>query len=86
MKIYLLEHLGKQGYDTYDSCIVAAKNEDEARKISPRGMIIGSEEYDSSYEQEWIAPDEVHLIQVTLLGTAVRGTKKGVLLASFNAG
>ena len=39
MKIYLLEQDLNNGYDTYDSVVVIAENENEARKIVVLGFI-----------------------------------------------
>jgi hypothetical protein len=35
MNLYLLSQNVNTGYDTYDSCVVCAKNEDEARTLGP---------------------------------------------------
>lgn len=68
------------GYDTYDSCIVCAANEEAARKIHPSGG-----NYPPSFmKRSWVC-DPARL-KVELLGVAVSGTPSGVLLASFVAG
>ena len=72
MKIWKISQTVNSGYDTYDSAIVAAKNEDDARK-----MAVGDTRY------TWCAPEYV---TVELIGTATRGSKSGIILASFNAG
>ena len=36
MNLYLLTQEDASGYDTYDSCVVAAKNEEDAKQIVPR--------------------------------------------------
>jgi hypothetical protein len=82
MNLYLLEQSVNNGYDTYDSVVVAAETEEEAKFIHP-----------SEYEKNWDGKDcrfsdwcDVKDISVTLIGTATTDTKKGVVLASFNAG
>ena len=70
MRLYLLSQDVNDGYDTFDSAVVAARNEDEARKTK-----VGD------YE-EWALPEEV---DVKLIGTATKGTEAGVIIASFNA-
>jgi hypothetical protein len=88
MNLYLLEQSANNNYDTYDSVIVAAQNEDEARKIHP-----------SSYEKEGLEKPwykrgdrfstwayELDQVNVSFIGVAKEGTEKGVILASFNAG
>lgn len=76
MKLYKIWQTENSDYDTYDSAIVAAKNEDEARLIHPDGDGV-------LRNYNWTTPEHVH---VELIGTAVKGTKAGVIVASFNAG
>ena len=74
MNIYVISQDENDGYDTFDSAVVAAKNEDEARHIQP---------------SDWGGVDAWALsknVKVQLIGTAVSGTQAGVILASFNAG
>lgn len=83
MKLYLLS-IDYRGYDTYDSCVVAAKNEEEARTIHPAEDPTYPDWNPWKQSSGWAtSPQEV---TVELIGTATRGTKKGVILASFNAG
>lgn len=37
MKIYLISQDTNPGYDTYDSAVVCAENEQQAQKIHPKG-------------------------------------------------
>jgi hypothetical protein len=60
-------------YDVFDSAVVAAKDEESARKIHP-----GLGGLDS-----WVKSKEV---KVELIGEAIKGTKAGVIVSSFNAG
>jgi len=39
MKLFLLKQDIVNDYDTYDSCVVAAENEEEARKIHPSEFV-----------------------------------------------
>jgi hypothetical protein len=88
MKLYLLSQNVNNGYDTYDSMIVAASTKEEARRIHPmtengmveEGIWISSGKFRSNWAE---TPDQV---KVELLGLAVKGTKKGIILTSFNAG
>ena len=79
MKLYLLSQNQNDGYDTYDSVVVAAETEDEARLIHP-----GGNEWDSECGCRWAKSPAA--VSVELIGVAVDGTKPGVVLASFNAG
>jgi hypothetical protein len=81
MNLYLISQKANNGYDTYDSAVVAAPDEETARQMNP-----GNGE-PMKWGEKWTswayAPEQV---TVGLLGTAVEGTKQGVICASFNAG
>lgn len=79
MNLYLLSQDERRGYNTYDACVVAAENEDKARCITPDGS-----KFLSSRSSEW-ARIPYH-VDVELIGEAVEGIEKGVILASYNAG
>lgn len=75
MKLYLLTQGENNGYDTYDSMVVAAESEDAARKIHPTD--------DWGWAVWANTPEQV---DVEYLGEAAVGTETGVICASFNAG
>lgn len=81
MNLYLIERPDDNpaGYDDYDSAVVCANSEDEARMIHPRGTDWDGKagEWDS-----WVGSETV---RVTLIGVATAPVK-GVVCASFNAG
>jgi hypothetical protein len=82
MNLYLLMQDENSGYDTYDSMVVAAETEDRARLIHPNTW--SDNPWDRKFYRDWAtSPDQV---SVELIGTAVEGTKAGVILSSFNAG
>lgn len=96
MNLYLLEQTVNNGYDTYDSAVVAAENEDIARKTSVDGFRQWSDEKnawmfcyaDGTNEQElshpsWTNPENV---KVTKIGVAADDIKEGIIIGSFNAG
>jgi len=86
MNLYLLTQHTNGGYDTYDSCVVAATSEEEARQMRPSGETYTefiSCPYNKGREWDWAHPDAV---TVTLLGIATPGTSSQVICASFNAG
>ena len=78
MNLYILTQNESQGYDTYDSVVVAAETEDSARKINPSKW-----GWDESSDFWCSSPEKVN---VRLIGIAVDGVKEGVILSSFNAG
>ena len=80
MKLYLLEQHENNDYDTYDSCVVCAENENDAKNITP-----DSREFkDSTCNGSWVGSKES--IKCTELGEANSNQKRGVIISSFNAG
>ena len=94
MNIYLVEQDVNNGYDTYDSFVVVAENEEIAKHTSPSGLYVWKNEVwnfcysdgtcEPSSQLNWCLPSDV---KVTLIGEADKKyTETTVLLASFNAG
>jgi len=81
MKIYKIEQNVDNGYDTYDSAIVCAESEEEAKKIHPSGD--GETQAKATKYDCWCGLKDVN---VEYLGEAKEELKKGVIVASFNAG
>ncbi len=99
MNLYLISQNVECGYDTYDSVVVAAESEDDARNIHPdypdfvthvkgnkwMGTYTKSdEEYDNDWSGSWPRYCDIGKIKVRYLGST--NQKRGVILASFNAG
>lgn len=80
MKLYLLSQDDNNNYDTYDSIVVCAENEDDAKTITPHGTPFKENEAYTSWARS--APS----ISCKEIGTANEGEERGVILASFNAG
>lgn len=97
MKIFKLEQDWVDGYDTYDSCVVIAENEEEAITIHPSdfvthikdnkwmGTSYNGEEYETG-NNSWVHVEDLDKIKVTYLGEAKLSSKKGVVCSSFNPG
>jgi len=92
MKIYRIWRENDIGWDTYDSAIVIADNEEYARKIHPNGNAVfkfgewvgNDDNIKRNYEMEWCDYADV---EVELLGVADKTyTEPCVVLSSFNAG
>ena len=92
MKLYKLERTDKTDYDEYDSVIIAAKSPKDARKQSPAGYeitdgkwmkVLRGQDYEDRHHG-WVDPNKVDTLDVTFLGHTK--LKRGVVLASFNAG
>lgn len=80
MKLYLLAQTDNHGYDTYDSCVVCAESEEDAKTIHPDGDIF-KEDYRWG---GWAMKAES--ITCNEIGEANDDQERGVIVASFNAG
>lgn len=93
MNIYLCQQSTNHGYDTYDSFVCYANDEDEAKHLYPNHNVKWTDEtwkYEYSDGSQyyysnncWCMPEDVG---VTLIGTTEDYVQVGVILASFNAG
>lgn len=84
MNIYLIWQNENRGYDTYDSVVVVAEDEESAKRIHPNTY--GENPWkDDSWGSGWCySPDDV---KVELVGTYEGAkTEPHIILASFNAG
>lgn len=82
LNLYLISQTELTGYDTYDSAVVCAESEDQARLFHPSG---GGTSLDKWNEYRVWASSPNH-VNVEFLGIARAGYKAGVVCASFNAG
>jgi len=74
MKLWIISQNVNNDYDTYDSAVVAAETEEEARNINLGGK----------WDGIWWANDPSE-VTVEYLGVTDRDIS-GVILASFNTG
>jgi len=79
MNLYLVSRKGACDYDQYSDAVVAAKTKKEAQLTHPSGRK-GVNSWDKA---SWVRPEDV---LVEYIGKAKRGTKAGVVCASFHAG
>ena len=80
MYLYLLKQTALTDYETYDSCVIAAMNKQDALVIS---LSLGSNrDYTDRYDS-WPSRDRFDLINVTLLGQSVAGIQSGIICSSF---
>lgn len=93
-KLYLLSQNTNNDYDTYDSCIVSAATEEEARYIEPSGYykwhdgaywfqyMDGTERKTTSdLTGSWAPPSEIDVKEIGKTNLPI-----GLILASYNAG
>jgi hypothetical protein len=84
MKLFLIHQRENNGYDTYDSAVVCAETEDDARHTNPgSGERMKDGDWDYSFISWCSSPDRV---VVEYLGEASDGIVPGIICASFNAG
>lgn len=81
-KLFLLTQTIHTSYDTYDSCLVCAKTEEDAKRIHPRGETDWREK--DSWDTSWA--NNPSQVRVQTIGYALPTTPDGVIIASFNAG
>lgn len=86
--LYLIRQDVNRGYDTFDSAVVVARNDEAARMVHPIAIWeIGLEPGSNPFKDNidfWCEPEKV---QVERIGVAAVGLKPGeVICASFNAG
>lgn len=96
LNIYKIWVDKRLGYDTYDSAIVVAENEEAARHIhpgdSPEDPVEGYNSKTGRYDKPWYESDclwdwtKPENVNVTLVGTTDLFPEGTVLCASFNAG
>ncbi len=91
MNLYLITQTQNGGYDTYDSAVVCAPDEDAARHMHPSGC--QEEGYDRPQKLWWEAKhhyaawaNDLEAVTVKLIGEAAVDVAEGVVCASFNAG
>ena len=86
MNIYWIYQTRNLNYDTYDSAIVCAKNEDDARLIHPDNNNRWNPETKNwtpyQWDRTWTLP---YNVSVSYIGIAAPNIREGVVLASFNA-
>jgi hypothetical protein len=83
MKLFLISQTDNKDYDTYDSAVVCAPNEDAARLMDPGGKNGEPAEFGREFSVWCFTADKV---VVQLIGDAAPGLPLGVVCASFNAG
>jgi len=73
MNLYLITQDSNDRWDHYNGAVVIAKDETDARNFD-----LDPEQFDM-----WVTPDEV---KVKLIGTAIKGSKPGLILAELREG
>ena len=87
--LYLVERTDKITWDEYDSFVVCAESEDEARRVHPSGLEFFeddmSEQSKRYFKSSWT--DKIETLEVICVGLAsVSLENRQVICASYNAG
>ena len=87
MNLYFISQTVNDGCDTYGSAVVAAETEEDARNTHPGYGTDFRKQDEDPYHFAWSTGSwcDPKYVTVELIGTAVRGTKAGVVCSSFNA-
>lgn len=85
MNIYKVSQAVNNYYDSFDSMVVVADSEEDARWMRPDGTSWDDKSCQNDYWAiiDWTWPEDC---TVELIGEALPGMRPGVVLASFNAG
>ena len=83
MKLWRISQEDRSGYDTFDSAVVAAETEEEAKLMHPHDGHDITKDKNESYGT-WV--NRPQLVTAEYFGVARETTEKGVVTASFNAG
>lgn len=82
MKLFKIWQEVNLNYNNYDSAVVCANSEDEARKIHPYE---GEPDSEGEFEEsDWA--NNISEVNVEYLGEAKEGMKQGIICASYNEG
>jgi len=85
MKLWHVKQNENNDYDTFDSMVVAAESEADARQIHPYSERPWADDaWTEGLNGVWCKSPDTPTVE--LIGNAIPGTKAGIILASFNAG
>lgn len=86
MNLYLITRNDGVDYDQYDSAVVAAPDEEDAKALIEQDLH-GWTNTDWKYVEKVLVVTHAELdIAIELIGTAVDGIEPGIVVASYNAG
>ena len=100
LNLYLISQTVNDDYDTFDSAVVAARDEEDAKSIHPISSLLDmfylptvtqtakdakEEKEKHGYNNDNTWTTREH-VKVKLIGIASPNVKRGVICASYNAG
>jgi hypothetical protein len=83
VNIYKISQSVNRKCETYRSAVVVAETEEEAKHIHPAGEQDDFNEWYKQFHNGWVDPKDV---MAELLGAAIPGVEKGVILAEYVEG
>ena len=81
MKLWKISQSVNTGYDTFDSAVVAADTEEQAKRMYPSD---GSDITVSDCAWSWTS--DPNNVECEYIGEAKVGLREGVICSSYNAG
>lgn len=85
LKLYKISQNVNNDYDTYDSAIIAAESEHDARYTYPSEYHDEPRPWNGRITDNYSNWCDAEYVIVELIGTAAPHVKPGVILGSFNA-
>lgn len=87
--LYLVKRTDNVTWDEYDSFVVCAESEDEARRVHPSGGEFFEDDMSEQSKRyfKWWWTDKIETLEVICVGLASVSLKnRQVICASYNAG
>lgn len=87
--LYLVKRTDNVTWDEYDSFVVCAESEDEARRVHPSGGMFFEDDMSEQSKRyfKWCWTDKIETLEVICVGLASVSLKnRQVICASYNAG
>ena len=86
MNLYLLTQDVNKGYDTYDSCVIAAETEEQAKHMHPSSYENNEKWYENQEEKfgVWTLPKNINAELIGIASDNIQQPR--VICTSFNAG
>lgn len=89
MKLFLVSQSVNNGYDTYDSFVAVAENEEQARHTHPDGGTLTEfpDGHPRTWRYDWVEnPDDVAVLYLGEYSPNPDDNDSPIICASFNAG
>ena len=88
LKLFAISQTENTHYDTYDSAIVCAFDEEDAKHMNPNGDMVETKWWEKQEKDQWKWSAWCHPkhVEVELIGIPHKTVERGVILSSFNAG